>query len=335
MSVKHDSGHDTVLLAEACDALLGSQRDASGNTVLVDGALVDGAFVDGTFGRGGHSRRILSQLGDKARLFAFDKDPQAVEVGRQLESVDPRFRMVYSSFTEIPSLVQSENLHGKMSGILLDLGVSSPQLDDPVRGFSFSSDGPLDMRMNPQAGESAAEWLVSVSEAELADVLYKYGDERYSRRIAAAIVRQRAEAPIDTTLKLAAIIKEAHPRWEKDRHPATKSFQAIRIHINGELEELEQLLNSSIDLLREGGRLVIISFHSLEDRIAKRFMRDQSKPKGADLPRHIPVSNQNLEPPKLKLVGKAQRCSKDEVAVNRRARSAVMRVAERLGGVLV
>lgn len=308
------AAHDTVLLHEACSALVWNP---------------DGRYVDGTFGRGGHSALILQQLSSNGHLMAFDKDPEAVRIGEGLAAKDPRFSIHSGSYTGLQRFAEEEEMAGGCAGVLLDLGVSSPQLDEADRGFSFMRDGPLDMRMDPNSGLSAAQWLASVSEQDLADVLKTLGEERYARRIAGAIIAERQTTEITRTTQLAELIKAAHPRWEKDKHPATKSFQAIRIYLNKELEELEQMLSLAESMLCAGGRLVVISFHSLEDRITKRFMRNASRSAQASAPRHIPLQQSQDEPPRLRLVGKALRCSDEEVANNRRARSAVMRVAEK------
>ena len=281
----------------------------------------DGTYLDGTFGRGGHSRAILRSLSNSGRLIAFDKDPQAESSAEQF-SEDPRFEFVRASFAEISSRVEASEL----DGILLDLGVSSPQLDNAERGFGFSDDGPLDMRMDTRAGMTAAEWLATAPEADIADVIKTYGEERFAKRMASAIVKARAESPITRTKQLATIVAEANPKWEPHKHPATRAFQAIRIFINRELEDLEIALGHTVDALSEGGRLVVISFHSLEDRIVKRFMRDQAR--GQQLPKHVPVIDSDTGKT-LNLVGKALKPSTDEVQRNPRSRSAIMRVAER------
>ena len=286
----------------------------------------DGFYIDGTFGRGGHSREIIKRLGDKGRLLAFDKDPDAVmSVGVDLIQ-DERFEIIKGSFTMLMRYVKQHEIKKQVSGVLFDFGVSSPQLDDIKRGFSFRYDAPLDMRMNPTEGESASEWLNKASEKEIADVIYKYGEERASRKISKAIIKIRKKTPIHRTKQLAEIICKAIPSNKKDKHPATKTFQAFRIYINHELDEIREVLPQATDVLCKGGRLAAISFHSLEDRIVKRFMRDQSKPK--DQPLELPVA-QDYRDIKLKLVGKKIRPSEDEVSKNQRARSALLRVAER------
>ena len=298
--------HVSVLLAESVSAL--SVR-------------ADGSYLDGTFGRGGHSREILSRLSPSGKLIAVDKDPAAEASALSLAN-DPRFQFEPGSFADISRIVTDNSL----DGILLDLGVSSPQLDDAQRGFGFSGDGPLDMRMDTRTGMTAAQWLASAPEQDIADVIKTYGEERFGKRMAAAIVKARAETPITGTRQLANIIAEANPKWEPHKHPATRAFQAIRIFINRELEDLELALECMVDKLVVGGRLVVISFHSLEDRIVKRFMRDQAR--GIQLPRHVPVVDSDAGKT-LNLVSKAMKPSNEEVARNPRSRSAVMRIAER------
>lgn len=286
-----------------------------------------GIYIDGTFGRGGHAKAILQALGEEGRLLAIDKDPEAVAFGRELFAGEKRFAIERGSFSMMEKLVTQRGWRKRVSGILLDLGVSSPQLDTPGRGFSFLNNGPLDMRMDNSGGMSAADWLGQAKAEEIADILFRCGDERFSRRIARAIVEARQQAPILTTGQLAAIITAAIPFREKGKHPATRSFQAIRIHINRELQELESCLAQSIGMLAPGGRLAVISFHSLEDRIVKRFIRDQAR--GDHFPRGVPVSQSQIHP-NMRPVGKAVRPSKSETDINPRARSAVLRVAERL-----
>lgn len=289
----------------------------------------DGCYVDGTFGRGGHSAAILAELGVTGRLIAFDKDPEAVAAARARFSADARFRIVHGSFTMLKQVVEEEDLKGRVDGILLDLGVSSPQLDNAARGFSFQSEGPLDMRMDTTRGESAADWLAHAEEAEITRVLFEYGEERFARRIARAIVARRQEAPLRSTRELAELVAEAVPTRERGKHPATRTFQALRILINKELEDLEQVLAQTLEVLALGGRLAVISFHSLEDRLVKRFIRAHARPAPPPpgLPRGLPW---NPPPPVLREVGKARRAREEEVARNVRARSAVLRVAERL-----
>ncbi len=304
--------HITVLLEEAVNAL------------VTDPA---GLYIDGTFGRGGHSRRILEQLSDRGRLVGVDRDPEAVAVGNELEGDDARFSMEHSSFSGMGDITQRDGLVHQVQGILLDLGVSSPQLDNADRGFSFLRDGPLDMRMNPNAGVSAEVWVNSSSEEEMVSVFKTYGEERFARRIARSISEQRQLNPITNTLRLADIVAKANPKWERDKHPATRVFQAIRIHVNDELGELETVLQKSVQMLAPGGRLVVISFHSLEDRVVKRFLKNQAK--GESFPRELPVTMDMINP-KFRLLGKAIKASAEEVAMNPRSRSAVMRIGERL-----
>lgn len=284
----------------------------------------NGFYVDATFGRGGHSRALLARLGPQARLVGIDRDPEAVAAGRELERAEARFRIVADRFDCLAQVVAEESR--PLDGVLMDLGVSSPQLDDPRRGFSFLRDGPLDMRMDPLSGESAAQWLARASEKEIADVLYRYGEEKKSRRIARAIVARRAQAPPGTTAELAALVESVLGRGEPGKHPATRTFQAIRIHINQELEALENALAQTVAELAPGGRLAVISFHSLEDRIVKQLIRDASgrapRPRGG-----LPVEE---AAPSLKPVGKARYASEEEVRANPRARSAVLRVAEKV-----
>ncbi len=285
-----------------------------------------GTYVDGTFGRGGHSQAILAMLGEKGRLLAVDKDLQAIASAKQLKGGDERFDYVHDSYARLPHQLRHRGI-GAVDGILLDLGVSSPQLDEADRGFSFIHDGPLDMRMDTTSGATAAEWLAAASHGDIARALREYGEERHAGRIASAILRAREEAPIRTTGELARIVSEANPSWEKHKHPATRAFQGIRIRINRELEELEAFLGDVVELLAPGGRLVIISFHSLEDRLVKRFIRRMAK--GEQPPRGVPVRDSEVRRT-LQPIGGAQKASDAEIAANPRARSAVMRVAERL-----
>lgn len=301
------AGHDSVLLDKSVHALVQKQA---------------GTYIDGTFGRGGHSRAILRCLNEQGRLIAFDKDPEAIDVGRALSAEDERFQIVHGSFASMAEL----SLAG-VDGVLLDLGVSSPQLDVAQRGFSFLNDGPLDMRMNNAAGQSAAQWVARANEAELTRVFREFGEERFAKRIARAIVKRRDTQAITTTAQFAKIVSEAHPRWEKGKHPATRVFQAVRIFINAELDDLQQGLDAALNKLVVGGRLVVISFHSLEDRIAKRFIREKSR--GKTFPIGLPVTEAMLEK-SLKPVGKAVRADEDEISKNNRARSAIMRVAEKI-----
>ena len=291
----------------------------------------DGIYVDGTFGRGGHAGAILEGLGEKGRLLAIDKDPQAIAVAKNKFGGDSRFEIKRGSFSKLRQLVQKSGLlqAGGVNGVLLDLGVSSPQLDDPDRGFSFRQDGDLDMRMDPDAGQSAAEWLAKAEEYDIRKVLFEYGEERFGKRIASNIVKKREQAPISTTGQLATLIREAIPAkyHEKGKDPATRSFQGIRIYINDELSDVKACLPQALEVLKPGGRLVVISFHSLEDRIVKRFMRDEAR--GDEFPPDLPIPQSALTP-RIKLIGKPIRASEQEVANNPRARSAVLRVAERL-----
>jgi 16S rRNA (cytosine1402-N4)-methyltransferase len=306
------SSHQTVLMQEAVAALR-----------VNDG----GYFIDATFGRGGHSRLILKNLNAQGRLLVLDRDPDAITAANKLGEQDNRLDVERAPFSEIGEIVKARGVFGKVDGILFDLGVSSPQLDDAARGFSFMRDGPLDMRMDPDQGMSAAQWINSAAEKEIADVIYRFGEERHSRRMAKRIVLERAEQEITTTGRLAEIIKEANPAWERSKHPATRAFQGIRIFINAEFDELEMGLKQALELLSKGGRLVVISFHSLEDRMVKKFIALQTK--GDSYPRDLPVSEDMLNP-RLKPVGKAIKASAGEIGRNVRARSAVMRVAEKI-----
>lgn len=303
--------HQTVLLREAVEALVTSPG---------------GFYVDGTFGRGGHSRHLLQQLNADGRVLGVDKDPAAEAAALELAANEPRFQFFHGSFAELPGELRRMGIDA-VDGILLDLGVSSPQLDDGERGFSFLQDGPLDMRMDTTRGETAAQWLSHAGVDEIALVLKEYGEERFSRRIAAAIVAARTEQPITSTGRLAQVVSEANPKWEKHKHPATRAFQAIRIKVNSELEDLQELLAAALDMLRVGGRLVVISFHSLEDRLVKRYMRDMAR--GEQFPMGVPVRDSALNR-RMRLVGKAVRASDEEVAGNVRSRSAIMRVAEKI-----
>ena len=287
----------------------------------------DGNYVDGTFGRGGHSRAILERLNTEGRLIAIDRDPQAIASAPTDLTNDPRTELVRSDFAELATCLEERGIKGQVDGLLFDLGVSSPQLDEAERGFSFLRDGPLDMRMDPDSGVSAADWLQSVEEATLKRVIYKYGEDRDAPRIARAIVNARDTQEIRTTLQLADIIASVVPAHIRKKHPATKTFQAIRIFINDELGQIESTLQQSIDVLRQGGRLCVISFHSLEDRIVKRFMRDASRE--SEQYRGMPDVPAEFRP-RMKLIGKALSASKEEIADNVRARSARLRVAERV-----
>jgi len=304
--------HVAVLLREAVEAL------------AVRG---DGIYVDGTFGRGGHSREVLARLEAAGRLVAIDRDPAAIAAGRSID--DPRLALVHAPFSELSMVLDRLGISG-VDGVLLDLGVSSPQFDDAGRGMSFRFDAPLDMRMDTSRGQTAASFLAEASVAQITQVLREYGEERFAYAIAKAIATARTGGVVATTGQLAEIVEKAVRTREPGQHPATRSFQALRIFINQELEELNRVLPVCVERLRPGGRLVVISFHSLEDRIVKRFMRDEAGP--PRLPPRLPVKAADLPRPRLALVGRAQRPCADEVANNPRARSAVMRVAERCGG---
>jgi 16S rRNA (cytosine1402-N4)-methyltransferase len=309
-------------------------QEFSHKAVLLDEAVellvhdTNGIYMDGTFGRGGHSGLILQQLNSQGRLYAFDKDPLAIAQAQLMVAEDSRLSIAQTSFANMGEIAQQNNCFGEVQGILLDLGISSPQVDDASRGFSFQHDGPLDMRMNPDAGESAAQWIARADAEEIADVIYHYGEERFSRRMARAVVEYRKEQPITTTKQLASIIAAANPKWEKGKNPATRAFQGIRIHINQELKDLEVGLQTALEALAPGGRLVVISFHSLEDRIVKRFMREHAKG-DSHIPRGLPVTEDQMKR-RLKLLGKARKPSPNEIEINPRSRSAVMRVAEKI-----
>lgn len=304
--------HQSVLLHEAVDALI---TDSSG------------FYVDGTFGRGGHSKEILRRLSETAQLMGIDKDEQAIAEAEQQFAKDKRFDIKHGSFAQLTQWLEAREQQGKVDGILLDLGVSSPQLDEAQRGFSFMNDGPLDMRMNRSAGQTAAEWINTANESDIAWVLKEYGEERFAKRIARAIVEARVIEPFATTQYLSKVVSEANPAWEKGKHPATRVFQAIRIHVNDELTDLDATLGQALDALAVGGRLVVISFHSLEDRRVKRFIRQQVK--GDDLPPGLPVRDEQLNK-RMRNIGKAIKASKEELLNNPRARSAVMRIAEKI-----
>ena len=288
----------------------------------------DGRYVDGTYGRGGHARSILAALGDQGRLIVMDRDPEAIADARRNFGADSRVTIIHDDYANMQAQMAELELLEQIDGILLDLGVSSPQLDDAGRGFSFQHNGPLDMRMNPEQGESAAQWLAQADEAEIARVLWVYGEERQSRRIARKIVEIRQSRAIDDTASLAGLICGVLPRPKNHRHPATRSFQAIRIHINQELAQIERLLESVFDILKIGGRLLVISFHSLEDRLVKRFFKTQSTPR--KIPRGLPLRDSEIESGiRFKVTVKAIKAGAAELASNPRARSAVLRVAER------
>ena len=306
--MSHDL-HKTVLLKEAVDAL---------------DIKADGIYVDGTFGRGGHSREMLSRLGAGGRVIALDRDPQAVAAAAHLG--DRRLTVRRARFSALAEVLRELALEG-VDGVLLDLGVSSPQIDEASRGFSFKQDGPLDMRMDPESGPSAAQWLMQASEKEIGEVIKTYGEERFAKQIARAIVAARSQRPVERTRELAEIVAKAIPTREPRQDPATRTFQALRIFINQELEELEMTLPRCVACLKPGGRLVIISFHSLEDRIVKRFMGRLAKP---EVPKGLPLRDSEMPRGELRLIGKPVRPGEHEVQNNPRARSAIMRVAERL-----
>ena len=306
-----DGSHTPVLLNEAVDGL---------------NVRANGIYVDGTFGRGGHSREILRRLNAEGRLIALDRDPAAMV--RQGGFEDVRLKLLHRRFSELQAVLHECDV-AEVDGVLLDLGISSPQIDEPARGFSFRADAPLDMRMDTSRGMTAAEWLATADEDEIREVIRNHGEERFAKPIAAAIIAARARAPITTTRQLARIVATVVRTREPGQDPATRTFQAVRIHINQELEELTAVLPQSIAALAPGGRLAVISFHSLEDRIVKRFLRASSKP--SQVPRRLPLRAAEMPPAKLRLIGKAQRPSAQEVAANPRARSAVLRVAEKSG----
>ncbi len=310
-TITKDASHVPVLCAPAIAAL---QVRAGGR------------YIDGTYGRGGHSAAVLEQLGPEGLLLAIDRDPAAICHARERFVDEPRVIVRPGNFADLQELVDAEGWLDTVDGLLCDIGVSSPQLDEAERGFGFSRDGDLDMRMDPTSGESAAQWLARVSVKELADVLKTYGEERYAKRISAAIVAAREVSPLQRTAQLAEIVKQAHPRWERHHHPATRSFQAIRIQVNGELDALKALLAQAARVLRIGGRLVLISFHSLEDRLVKRALRQP--PPDPSLPRHLPPPVTSLHP--WRVIGKAEKADDAELGMNPRARSATLRVAERV-----
>ena len=304
--------HTSVLLQECLDGLA---------------IKPDGIYIDATFGRGGHSGEILSQLGEQGRLIAFDRDPQAIEAAKRFAD-DKRFTIVHSAFADMADVIESMSLTGEIDGVLMDLGVSSPQLDDAERGFSFLRDGPLDMRMDTSRGQSAAEWLAEADEQDITQVIKEFGEEKFGKRIAHAIVNERKVNPITRTSELVRIIDQAMPVKDKFKHPATRTFQGIRIYINAELEQLRVGLKAATAILKPKGRLAVISFHSLEDRLVKRFMKEQSK--GKAVPHGLPLTQQEIDADKvLSLIGKAIKPGEDELAVNVRSRSAVLRVAEK------
>jgi 16S rRNA (cytosine1402-N4)-methyltransferase len=304
--------HTSVLLQESLDGLA---------------IKADGIYIDATFGRGGHSAAILAELGPAGRLIAFDRDPAAIAAAARFAD-DPRFSIVHSPFANLGDVMAAKDLMGKVDGVLMDLGVSSPQLDDAERGFSFLRDGPLDMRMDTSRGLSAAEWLNQADEQDISQVIKEFGEEKFGKRIAYAIVNQRKIKPLSRTAELAALIDEAVPVKDKYKHPATRAFQGIRIYINAELDQLRDGLKAAVQVLKPGGRLAVISFHSLEDRLVKRFMKDQSK--GKNYPAGLPITQAEIDVDKvLTLMGRAIKPSVTEIQHNVRSRSAVLRVAER------
>ena len=304
--------HVTVLLQEAVDALVTNPA---------------GFYVDGTFGRGGHSALVLQHLSPEGHLMGIDKDVSAIAVANERFADDARFEIAHGSFAELAELIEARGMTGKVDGVLLDLGVSSPQLDEAERGFSFQNDGPLDMRMDQTRGQSAADWVNNATEEEIARVIKEFGEERFAKRMARAIVTERQKAPFTRTKHLAEVIKEANPAWEKGKHPATRAFQAIRIHVNNELTDLDAVLEQALKVLAIGGRLVVISFHSLEDRVVKRFIRRQEL--GDPVPRGLPIRDEQLNK-RMRSCGKAIKASDGEVDANVRSRSAIMRVAEKI-----
>ena len=309
--------HRAVLLEEAIEAL-----------AIQEGERRDGVYIDATFGRGGHSRAILARLGPAGRLIALDRDPQAVEAARSI--ADPRFHIEHAPFSELEQVLERLGA-GKVQGVLADLGVSSPQLDDPARGFSFRSDGPLDMRMDPTRGVSAADWLATATEQQIREAIGGYGEERFAKQVAKAIVDARAREPLLRTEQLAAVVAAAVRTREAGQNPATRTFQALRILVNRELEEIAMMLPQATARLAAGGRLAVIAFHSLEDRLVKRFLRACATD---NLPADLPIRARDLPQPPLRLVGRATRASAAEIAANPRARSATLRAAERTGAAL-
>jgi 16S rRNA (cytosine1402-N4)-methyltransferase len=311
--IPKDNSHIAVLLDEAIDGLAINP---------------DGCYIDCTFGRGGHSAHILSQLSDKGRLIAIDRDPSAIVAAEKFKN-DARFTIEHQGFAELEHMVESQQLVEKIDGILLDLGVSSPQLDEAQRGFSFMKDGPLDMRMDTSKGQTAAEWLAVADVEDITWVLRTFGEEKHAWRIANAIVDNREQYPLTRTGELAKLIKTTAPQREIKKHPATRSFQAIRMYINSELEQIEKVLNASLTILAAEGRLVVISFHSLEDRLVKQFMKKHSQ--GKQVPRGLPITEEELQKgKKLALIGRRLKPSQNEVEANVRSRSSVLRIAQRL-----
>ena len=305
--------HSSVLYHECLEALaIGSE----------------GIYIDATFGRGGHSRGILNALNTSGQLIAFDRDPSAIEYARHHFS-EPNFTIIHSEFAAMADVSEIQDYHGKVDGILMDLGVSSPQLDEAERGFSFMRDGPLDMRMDTSKGVTAAQWLATADEQDISQVIKEFGEEKFGKRIAHAIVQTRTHTPITHTLQLAQIVTDAMPVKDKHKHPATRTFQAIRMYLNSELEQVREGLKAAVAMLKPGGRLAVISFHSLEDRLVKRFMKEQSK--GKNVPANLPITQAEIDADKvLRLVGRAIKASEEELAHNTRSRSAVLRIAEKL-----
>ena len=312
-----DLAHRAVLLEEALEALAVTQAERR-----------DGTYVDATFGRGGHSRAILERLGPAGRLIALDRDPEAVAAGNDIR--DPRFSIAHAPFSELAQVLDRQGV-GMVQGVLADLGISSPQIDDPARGFSFRAGGPLDMRMDPTRGVSAADWLATATEQQIREAIGGYGEERFAKQVAKAIVDARAREPLVRTEQLAAVVAAAVRTREAGQNPATRTFQALRILVNRELEEIEMMLPQATARLAAGGRLAVIAFHSLEDRIVKRFLRACA---ADSLPADLPIRARDLPQPPLRIVGKARRASSTEVAANPRARSATLRTAERSGAAL-
>ena len=311
-----------------------SQNEFKHISVLLDECIEalaikpNGIYVDATFGRGGHSAHILASLGDEGQLIACDRDPQAIKAAERFAD-DKRFRIIHSPFGDMAEEIEALGLTGQIDGVLMDLGVSSPQLDDAERGFSFLRDGPLDMRMDTSRGQSAAQWLASAEEQDITQVIKEFGEEKFGKRIAHAIVNTRKHTPITRTAQLAQIIDEAVPVKDKFKHPATRAFQGIRIYINAELEQLRVGLKAATQVLAKEGRLAVISFHSLEDRLVKRFIKEQSK--GKVVPHNLPITQAEIDADKvLKALGKAIKPSEQEIANNVRSRSSVLRVAEKL-----
>ncbi len=299
---------------------------------VINGLVIkpNGCYVDGTFGRGGHSAEILKGLNEQGRLIVFDKDDEAIKAAQKMMGDDSRVTIIHDDFSSMKDVLAQRDLLGKIDAVFLDLGVSSPQLDQAERGFSFMRNGPLDMRMDQSSSISAERWLAQADEQEIADILWQLGEEKFSRRIAKRIIEQRDEAPLTTTLQLASLIKGCVPNSKKEKkHPATRSFQAIRMHVNGELDHIRQFLNDVLEVVKIGGRFLVIAFHSLEDRLVKRFIQQKSKPK--KMPRGLPLTSDELDASiSLRKIGKAIKASTQEIEINARSRSAVLRIAERI-----